>query len=196
MDGAAARRTATPRRAGRVGLAVVLLCLGLEVPAMSDQRDPRLDSLFAKLAAAPGAEEATAVEREIWAIWFDPGDPEVDATMRKGVAAMERGDAGTAMAAFDAVIAARPDFAEGWNRRATLYYLMRRFPESIADIERTVALEPRHFGAWSGLALIRERQEDPFAALEALEHVVRIYPQMPALAERIEHLTRQLGDPI
>lgn len=163
---------------------------------MSDQRDPRLDALFEELASPPSAAAAATTEQRIWSIWLEAGDPKLDREMEAGSRAMDRGDASAALRAFDAVVAARPDFAEGWNRRATLYYLMRRFPESVADIERTLALEPRHFGALSGLALIREAQNEPFAALEALEQVVRIHPRMPHLDDRIDRLTAMLGEAI
>ena len=163
---------------------------------MSDQRDPRLDALFDALASAPSEAEAVTVEQQIWSIWIDAGDPALNQKMSDGAQAMDRGDAGAALYAFDAVIAARPDFAEGWNRRATLYFLMRRFADSVADIEKTLALEPRHFGALSGLALIREAQNEPFQALEALEQVTRIHPRMPHLKQRVDDLTSMLGEPI
>jgi tetratricopeptide (TPR) repeat protein len=180
----------------QVALVVVVAVLGSEGPAMSDQEDARLGPLFAELAAAASPTEAMSVERQIWAIWFDAGDKDVNRRMGDGTEAMDQGDGLTALAAFDAVIAARPGFAEGWNRRATLYFLMRRFPESVADIEQTLALEPRHFGALSGLAMIREAQNEPFAALEALERVIRVYPRMPQLKERIDRLTSMLGEAI
>ena len=161
---------------------------------MAGRRDPRLDALFEQLASAPSASHAAPIEQQIWAIWFESGDATVDRRMREGAVAMDQGDGAAALLAFDAVVSARPDFAEGWNRRATLYFLMRRFPESVADIERTLALEPRHFGALSGLALIREAQHEPFAALEALEQVSRIHPQMSHLRERVDQLSSNLGE--
>ena len=109
---------------------------------------------------------------------------------------MDQGDAQAAMGAFNAVIAAAPDFAEGWNKRATLFWLMGNHADSIADIDRTLALEARHFGALSGLSMIRESQHRPFEALEALEKVLAIHPRLPQLQLRIDHLTRQLGEPI
>jgi tetratricopeptide (TPR) repeat protein len=176
--------------------ALVLAIVCLEVPAMSDQDDPRLTELFQALAAASSAAEATPVEREIWRVWFEAGDPETDRLMREGGDALDRGDGRAALAAFDAVVTARPNFAEGWNRRATVYFLMRRFPESVSDIARTLTLEPRHFGALSGLAMIREAQNDPFAALEALERVTRVYPSMRHLQQRIDVLSSMLGEAI
>lgn len=167
-----------------------------EGPATPYPSDPRLGALFEELATATSVAQAHVAEQRIWSIWFEAGDPAVDREMRAGMEATERGDAGAAMRAFDAVVAARPSYAEGFNRRATLNYLLRRFPESEADIARTLALEPRHFGALSGLALIREAQNDAFGALEALEQVIRIHPQMPHLAERIERLSSTLGEAI
>ncbi len=162
---------------------------------MSDQRDPRLDPLFSQLAQGDALEAARA-EQAIWEIWLESGDDDTDRRMTRGVRAMNRGDFGGALAAFESVVEAAPGYAEGWNKRATLYWLMGQLDASVADIDRTLALEPRHFGALSGLAMIREAQGRPFEALEALEKVVKIHPKLPHLGERIDHLTRQLGEPI
>ncbi len=163
---------------------------------MSDQNDPRLDELFLGLAAAKGVREAAAVEHEIWTIWLEGGDDEIDASMARGVEAMNTGDFAAALRSFDAIAQAAPDFAEGFNKRATVHYLMANFEASVRDIDRTLALEPRHFGALSGLAMIREAQGRPFEALEALETVTRLHPRSPNLQEHVDRLTRQLGEPI
>ena len=178
----------------RAVVAVLFLCpWGF---SMADQNDGRLDELFGFLRAVDRAADVARVENEIWKIWLQTGDPAVDAQMVEGMRALDAGDGARALAAFSAVVAAAPDFAEGWNKRATLYYLMGEFDESAADIERTLALEPRHFGALSGLALIREAQQRPFDALEALEKVQYIHPHLPHLRERIDRLTRALGEPV
>lgn len=176
--------------------AILCALVCMEGRALSDQTDPRLDALFEALGAATQPAAAAALEQQIWSIWLETGSEEINRQMLVGAAAMDGGEASKALRLFDTVVRDHPRFAEGWNRRATLYFLLGRFPESIADIERTLALEPRHFGALSGLALIREAQNDPFAALEALEQVIRIHPQMPHLSERIEHLTGMLGEAI
>ncbi len=163
---------------------------------MADQTDPRLMALFEGLASATSSIEAQPIEQRIWQLWVHADDEVVNRTMEAGMRAMDIGDGAAALQAFNAAVAAKPDFAEAWNKRATLYYLLRRFPESIADIERTLELEPRHFGALSGLALIREAQNKPFEALEALERASQIYPQLPNLGEWVDRLTAELGEPI
>ena len=176
-----------------------ILSLGMvlgEGRAVAGQQDPRLDGLFAGLRAAADAAAAARIEQEIWEIWFEMDDPTIAERLSLGVEAMNRRDFQRALGAFDAVIAADSKFAEGFNRRATLYYLMGNFEASVTDIGQTLALEPRHFGALSGLALIREAQRRPFEALEALEKVMQIHPRMQHLTQRVNHLTRQLGDPI
>ena len=160
---------------------------------MADQKDPRLTELFEGLAAATSGLEAAPIEQRIWQLWADADDDAVDRVMATGTHAMAVGDGAGALEAFNAAVARKPDFAEAWNKRATLYYLLRRYAESIADIEQTLELEPRHFGALSGLALIREAQNRPFEALEALERASQIHPQLPNLREWIDRLTAQFG---
>ena len=170
--------------------------LGAGEAAVADQQDARLDSLFVELREASSVGEASRIERAIWQVWFEIDDATVDEALARGVEATNRRSYAAALRAFDSVIEARADFAEGWNRRATLFYMMGELDASVADIRRTLELEPRHFGALSGLALVRETQGRPFEALEALEKVVQIHPRMPQLAERVAHLTAQLGEPI
>ena len=93
-----------------------------------------------------------------------------------------------ALTSFNTVIEMRPDFAEGWNKRATLYYLVGEFERSIADVERTLALEPRHFGALSGLGLINMALERPVEALAAFEAALAVHPHMPNAKRMIKQL--------
>jgi len=116
--------------------------------------------------------------------------------IQRGLAAMEARDFAAALVAFDRVVELAPDYAEGWNKRATLHWLRGEYEESAADIDRTLSLEPRHFGALSGLAMIREAQGRPFEALEALEKLTQIYPRLPELRERIARLSARLGQAI
>lgn len=153
-----------------------------------------VDTLFARLMACENADSAAEIERSIWRIWVHSDDAGVAEWMERGMHASNIGDLRSALVAFNHVVEDAPEFAEGWNKRATLYWLMGRHEASLADIDRTLALEPRHFGALSGAAMIHETHGRIFEALEALERVVRIYPQLPHLTDRIDQLTRRLGE--
>ena len=163
---------------------------------MASQTDARLDALFERLASPEAAVDLARSENAIWRIWLESHDEVVDQRMAGGIHALSRRELPRALAYFDAAVEAAPEFAEAWNKRATVYWLMGSFDASLADIARTLALEPRHFGALSGLAMIREAQGHPFEALEALEKLIRVHPQMPGLLPWIDRLTRALGDPI
>ncbi|MCE2392509.1 MAG: tetratricopeptide repeat protein [Proteobacteria bacterium] len=114
--------------------------------------------------------------------------------MNRGIEAMGSGNHSEALEAFDSIVRAAPGFAEGWNKRATLYWLLGEHEASVRDIERTLALEPRHFGALSGLAMIRQEQGQVFDALDALERIARIHPHMPQLDEWMEDLSGGLAE--
>lgn len=155
-------------------LAAVVLSAGA---ARADQKDARLPGLFDQLKAAPNSNAATEIEAKIWAIWVKSSDPEIDGLMAEGEREMGERHYPQALQAFNRIIEKRPDFAEGWNRRATLYYLMGEYQKSLDDIDRTLQLEPRHFGAISGMGLVDiklERMED---AAKAYERYLAINPQ-------------------
>ncbi len=184
------RRSA--RAAVRLGL---VLGLGLGAGpgvARADQKDPRLGPLFAALATAD-AVEAQAIEQRIWAIWSETPDPEAQTLLEVGSVAMANRDHRTARAAFDALVALAPDFAEGWNKRATLFWLLGEDVASVRDIQRTLALEPRHFGALSGLGLILRGRGEDRRALEAFEAALAIHPTLPGARRHAERLRRERG---
>ncbi|MDP6351130.1 MAG: tetratricopeptide repeat protein [Alphaproteobacteria bacterium] len=179
-----------------VALVLVVMVAVAGHSGWARQDDPRLGTLFARLKAAESETEARGIELSIWQIWVRSGEVSLDRLMAGGMAAMGGGDNSSALIAFNTIVEAAPDFAEGWNKRATIYWLMGDYAKSVADIDRTLALEPRHFGALSGLALIRDAQDRPAEALAALRRAAEIHPRMVNLERRIKRLDRQLGDPI
>ncbi len=154
--------------------------------AWADQKDKRLPGLFKKLKSAPTPSDAALIESDIWKIWFESGDKELDALMDAGSEAMQGRDYQAALAAFNAIIKKRPDFAEGWNRRATLYYLMGEYDKSLADIDKTLKLEPKHIGAISGQGLIRMQQDKFEEAEKAYQRVLAISPRNAGAKSNLE----------
>ncbi len=171
-----------------IGMAVALV-----QPVLARQDDPRLDMLFDTLQRTANVKLSERVEREIWAIWTDAGGEALDELMQRGIYAMSTRDYAVALAAFNSLVEQAPNFAEGWNKRATLYWLMGDFDASVADIDATLALEPRHFGALSGLAMIRISQNRPSDALHALERLLHWHPKSPSAKARAKALEDKLG---
>ena len=160
--------------------------------AAADQQDPRLGELFVALAEAPDSRTALGIEADIWQLWLDGGDAALNELMVRGVEAMNERRFPDAAGRFTDLIHAAPAFAEAWNKRATVYYLMDRFEDSVRDIERTLALEPRHFGAISGMGLIFLRRGDEEGALGAFEKVLEIHPYARGARFYVERLRERL----
>ncbi len=158
----------------------------------ADQGDSRLDPLFARLKTASGEAEIEMVEQAIWAIWTRSGDAAVDRLMAQGMRAMANRNFAAGLRAFRDIISRAPGFAEGWNKRATLYYMMGDYARSVADVEKTLALEPRHFGALSGLAMIHLARGDEEAALTAFEKALVIHPHLAGSDTHIRELCEKL----
>ncbi len=167
--------------------------LTFTVPTIAGQNDPRLDGLFQYLQTAETEEEARPFEQAIWQLWLLSGNGQVDSNILQGLQAMGTGDNEKALAFFDKVIRAQPDFAEGWNKRATVNYLLGRYDDSVQDIHKTLELEPRHFGALSGLCLINLALTRDYEALKAFEAALRIYPHMAGADAHIEALREKVS---
>jgi tetratricopeptide (TPR) repeat protein len=177
---------------------LVLVFLGWLAPAGAGQTDHRLDALFVQLKAARDDVEARQIESEIWAIWstYTGGNGEVTQAFERGAADLASSDPHAAIEEFSRVVERAPDFAEGWNKRATAYYLAGDYAASVGDIRRTLALEPRHFGALSGLGLIFAALDDLPAALKAFEAAFAIDPHLPGVQANIDAIKKALaGNP-
>lgn len=151
-----------------------------------------LETLFADLRAGDAAEAARA-EKEIWRLWSQSGSPAMDLLLERGRKAMAQGDLEAAIDHFTALTDHAPDFAEGWNARATAYFHLGRYGQSVADIQRTLALEPRHFGALAGFGAILEQLGRREQALEVYRAALAIHPQMQSVTEAAERLEGELA---
>lgn len=175
---------------------MVLLLLAAPLPGMADPYtdNAALDELFAQLRIASSKAEADGISQQIWGYWFAPSDPDLDRRMDASSNALAAGDMVSALDVLDAVVADYPDYAEGWNQRATLYYMVGRLDESLADIEKVLAIEPRHFGALAGRVLIYLQQDKRAEALQQMIAALAIHPYLgerglfPELAQNVTHV--------
>ena len=167
--------------------AVAAFLLATPVSAETDE----LDALFEGLKGADPV-AAAQIENRIYELWSQSGSPSMDMLLERGRRALEEGETTLAVGHFSALIDHAPEFAEGYNGRATAYFQMGKYGLSLEDIRRTLELNPRHFGAMSGLALILEEIGEPKAALEAWREVERLNPAQQGLAEAKLRLERQV----
>ncbi len=151
----------------------------------------KLDGLFDKLKTAD-ERAAGQIEQEIWIEWSKSGSAAMDVLLERGRVAMAAGNMDLAVEHFTALIDHAPAFAEGWNARATAYYQQGKIGPSMADIAKTLQLNPRHFGALSGFALILEELDRKDQALEVWKAVQAIHPHAAGVAEAIDRLNAGL----
>ncbi|NVK33355.1 MAG: tetratricopeptide repeat protein [Rhodobacteraceae bacterium] len=149
-----------------------------------------LETLFEKLASAESPTSANPIAYKIQRIWLDSGSDAVDLLMDRAADAMAANQLALALDLLDHVVTLRPEFAEGWNRRATIFYMQEDYGRSLSDIERVLALEPRHWGALSGLAIIQRRLGDDKRALETFRSALAIHPGLEASREAMEKLEK------
>ncbi|MBV7378332.1 tetratricopeptide repeat protein [Maritimibacter sp. DP4N28-5] len=161
-----------------------LVCLASPLWAADEAR---LDELFSSLAEADET-SWEQIEAKIWREWSDSGSPAMDLLLERGREAMTEEDNREAIEHLTALVENAPEFAEGWNARATAYYSAGLVGPAMADIARTLELEPRHFGALSGLGLILEETGHDARALEAYRAALAIHPHKPNLKRAVERL--------
>jgi tetratricopeptide (TPR) repeat protein len=170
-------------------VAALLLVL-LTCASVMAQDTAKLDGLFDRLKTANAA-EAGRIESEIWIEWSKSGSPALDLLLQRGRDALAIGDTVQAIEHFTVIIDTDPTFAEGWNARATAFYQAGDFGPSISDIAHVLQLNPRHFGALSGLAAMLEEAGRPEKALEVYKAALEIHPQMEGVLEAVERLETQ-----
>jgi tetratricopeptide (TPR) repeat protein len=148
-----------------------------------------IDFLFEALKAAPDEETAKLVENRIWALWLASGSDTADLLMSRVKEAAEQKDTDLAVRLLDAIIELKPDYAEAWNRRATMHFTKKDYGRALADIAQALAREPRHFGALTGLGMILQEMGEDKRALEAFRRALEIDPHLQKIPEFVKALT-------
>ena len=176
---------------------LVLASAWAGLAAKADQRDPRLDGLFDELQRTASLSKAETIVAEIWIRWTafageTVGDSGASSLMAAGMQMMGDGRLESAERVFTELVSTHPDHAEAWNKRATVRFMRGNDAGSRSDIARVIELEPRHFGALSGLGMINVRDGDLAGALQAFEAALRVNPHMPQAAGIVVKLREQL----
>lgn len=176
-----------------INFVVAAILCGIPVVAFAQSTaDDFLDRL-----ADPELRNWDVVEGELYQRWQFSGSPTADYLLRRGIEAREAEDFEAAYDHLTALVDHAPDFAEGWNARATLFFQMQMYGPAIADLQRVLALEPRHFGALAGLGMMLEDMGDTDRALEAYEAAHAIHPNQPDIERLLETLRQRLeGRPL
>jgi tetratricopeptide (TPR) repeat protein len=175
--------------------AVAGLILSASVHAQNNGSSTMLDTLFAKLQTATDPSAIQSLEAAIWEQWtMVPGDAERQLMMR-GIAEMEQQELQSALVTFTRLIDQAPELSEAWNKRATVQWLLGNLTASIADICETIKREPRHFGAYSGLGMIRAQMNEPGRAVAAFQLAKKYNPHIAGLDDEIERLKAMGGEP-
>ncbi len=156
-----------------------------------------LDQLFEKLAASEGSQLGQRIEQEILRRFNRSGSDTSDLLLSWAAEAIEEKDYPLALDVLDQIIVIKPDFAEAWNKRATVYYLTDNYSAALADIRQTLAIEPRHFGALSGFGLILEEMDRKEEAIRVFKRTLEINPHLGKVRESLERLEKETaGDSI
>ena len=208
-------------RAGRLLVTLLLAVTAVAAPALAQPRPSREQALenitkpdletrrqaaawlgeVGTMADAPVLLRALAdpddvvralAEHSVWQVWSRSGDPETDHLLQIGIEQMGRRDGAAAAQTFSAVIQRRPDFAEGWNKRATVYFLMGDYQKSLQDCDEVMKRIPSHFGALAGYGQIYLQLDQPEKALQYFRRALRVNPNLRGVEEIIPQLERAL----
>ena len=153
-----------------------------------------LNKLFDQLIEANDSNNAEQLEKKIWSIWIiHPKDNRLTDKMELGTELMQYGDYNYALKVFDNIIVNDPQWSEAWNKRATVYFLMNKFKNSLDDIDKVLSIEPRHFGALSGQARIFIKLQKYEKAIKSIERALEFYPSFKSreLIPEIERLIKE-----
>ncbi|MBE1204842.1 tetratricopeptide repeat protein [Aminobacter carboxidus] len=161
--------------------------------AIIAKADTQLDSLFSDLKRERNEKAAERLANRIWEVWYSSGSASVDLMMLWAQQALQAKKFDVALDFLDQVVTLQPQYAEGWNRRATVHFMMGNFRKSMTDIERTLELEPRHFGALSGMAQIMANTNHNELALQAWQRVLVIYPMLRNAQNEVSRLSEELA---
>lgn len=163
-----------------------------KLPSTQEERAKILDNLYAQLATADDENRAAPIAANIERIWLFSNSDTIGVLMDRSVVAVNEKKLDLALKLLDAVVELAPDYAEGWNRRAFVYYSQNELQRALGDLRRVLALEPNHFKALDGLAQILRELGQKKAALATLKHLYEVHPTRPGIKDAVEELTREV----
>lgn len=163
-----------------------------ELPRVGGNKTRGLDFLFGAMKVAPDDASARYVEARIWSIWMQTSSDTASLLMSRAKTAVDAKNYDVALRLLDKVTTLRPEYIEGWNRRATIHYLQNDYSAALADIRQVLAREPRHFGALAGLGMILEDIGDDRHALDAFRRALAINPRLEKVPEMVKTLTEKV----
>lgn len=175
-------------------VALLGLMLTVNVMAQNAGSETVLDTLFAKLQTATDPVAIQSLEAAIWEQWTMVPDQQQRVMMLRGIAEMQQQQLNASVETFTRLIEVAPELSEAWNKRATAYWLLGNFPASLADICETIKREPRHFGAYSGLGMIRAEMDENARAVAAFELARKWNPHIGGIDAEIERLKAMAGE--
>jgi tetratricopeptide (TPR) repeat protein len=181
--------------AGAVSPAVAAepTAIASENPSADATPENRLDKLLGELKRERNEKAAERIAARIWEEWGHSGSASIDLMMTWSKTAMDGQKFDVALDFLDQVVTMEPSYAEGWNRRATVHFMMQNYSKSMADINHTLQLEPRHFGALSGMGQIMKNTGHNELALQAWQRVLDIYPMMRSAQNEVATLSEELA---
>lgn len=158
----------------------------------ADSKAEILEALHQRLKSAPDPDSAVKVAAAIEALWLQSGSDTVDLLMRRSSYALEKKNFGLALELLDAIVSIKPDYSEGWNRRASVYFVQQNYQKALIDLRKALALNEKNYKAIRGLALtLRETGYDA-QALEVFKKLNEIHPHLPDVKKALTELTREI----
>jgi len=173
---------------------LIILYIGIFFTSAQSSQENILNNLFNQLEKVNSSKSAVLLEAKIWSIWNEhPTDNKLTDKLEFGTELMHYGNYNYALSVFDNIIVTDPKWSEAWNKRATVYFLMNQFKNSLDDIDKVLIMEPRHFGALSGQARIFIKLQKYEKAIKSIERALKFYPSFKSgeMIPEIERLIRE-----
>jgi tetratricopeptide (TPR) repeat protein len=156
---------------------LIILCINFFFSSAQSSQENILNNLFNQLSKVKNLKSAALLEEKIWSIWNEhPTNSKLTERLEFGIELMQYGNYNYALKVFDNIIVTDPKWSEAWNKRATVYFLMSQFTNSLDDIDKVLNIEPRHFGALSGQARIFIKLQEYEKAIKSIERTLKFYP--------------------
>ena len=173
---------------------LIILYIGIFFSSAQSSQENILNNLFNQLEKVNNSKSAVLLEKKIWSIWNEhPTNNKLTERLEFGIELMQYGNYNYALKVFDNIIVTDPKWSEAWNKRATVYFLMSQFTNSLDDIDNVLRIEPRHFGALSGQARIFIKLQKYEKAINSIERALKFYPSFKSgeMIPEIKKLIRE-----